>query len=1418
MLTASAAVAAFSSRSVEAEGIYASPIDLLTCDGVNMQVDKSVPYNTGIDDDRRGILLTSAETGAAFTFAAEMSGRFELDFRVYSDVTPEVTSLQAYNASRFDLEELTFTFTDVENGNSFSVVVYGGYTAYNILPNAKVKLKYSTIGYWYNKGALSQTKLYNKNYAGYNTVFFGTSFCNTSYTAGGFVNGNIHSNHICFDPASMEVYGYNYNENTGDKEKRVICDLNDASVIGKYNCIEGFERYTVSCSMSKITSGREGKVLLYALGGQSLSGRTFTDDAGPMFYFEKDQTDGVVGGKIALDIPAVCFDTICGETEFNGNIAVKTPSGELLKIQSGYFTPQESGDYEVTYSAVDANGVTGEITRKFYVYEKVPETEITYSFRAFNEDGEAFLPLNNAIILPSAAIYDAMAREIYAVEPSVKDAEGEACSLDGDLFVPSEEGVYTVLYEYTGPAGNTVADKFTVVAADVPGTELTFETEKIYERDTLLMLPVCVSENGETGVAEVVYPSGKVSGGEMVYLDEVGGYVLKYSFAANENEYEICRYFDVVNTGASVFKAVSNAEIVNDATAPEYFGYEYNGVGVNIKKDGATVMYDGILDLSRSTKKDVLLDILVTPQTAGVEEFKYFWITLTDIHDADRYISICIRDDPWGSLQQSRCSVKTSSMVDYWGQYTQGNFNPMVNNGTLVATSFFGKFSETFMAHSLKLYYDAEENAVYVSKTAHAYELEDDRYLVLDLDDEDVLGSAYTFDGFTTGEVYLTIEAEGVSSANASYIIKTVAGQDLGGAMLSGDSFPSMIVDIENTAPDGLTGSKYKIFRASAYDVIDGTLEVSSEIYKKEGGGLVRYYNPLNTGDYFVPDQAGIYYIVYQAKNSAGRIITKEVGITVKDKLSDFSIDFGTPLPDEMFTGEKLNIGDYSILGGSGKTECTVKIVYNGKEETAGEIFQPTESGKYTLRFYLSDYVRTETLEMDISVTDGGLPIFDEFSVPEYALAGKRIVFALPEAKVYEKGEIYDAAVKITVTENGKETVLAANAYDVTGTDGEILNVKYEISANGKIFEKVYTVNIVSPEKLKDYWIAENAEAEELADSLLFRATAEKTVLKFINATLYGNYSLSFQINEGYNDFDAVGIVLSDSEKTAEQVEIEFRKGPNTSAVYVNGKYKGETAATFFGSIQNFYISLDADYNLYDYGGKLICKLDSYINNTIFTGFSSGKIYTQIAFSGNKGTSGIRLFTLGNQTFYDSYYDEIKPVITFDSEFDYVKTIGDEVVLSGAYAYDVLDPETELNVTVRVDGETVFSGAYRDDLRFTIDKEGEYIITFTCADSSGNNARTTRTFIAVAEGGVNINVNGSVPESGKTGKTIKLPSASVDSAGDYELFIFVIDPLGRFMAAEKSFTPEINGVYIVRYAVQTSGGNIYFQDYHITVK
>lgn len=42
--------------------------------------------------------------------------------------------------------------------------------------------------------------------------------------------------------------------------------------------------------------------------------------------------------------------------------------------------------------------------------------------------------------------------------------------------------------------------------------------------------------------------------------------------------------------------------------------------------------------------------------------------------------------------------------------------------------------------------------------------------------------------------------------------------------------------------------------------------------------------------------------------------------------------------------------------------------------------------------------------------------------------------------------------------------MLSANAYDVTGTDGEILNVKYEISANGKIFEKVYTVNIVSPE------------------------------------------------------------------------------------------------------------------------------------------------------------------------------------------------------------------------------------------------------------------------------------------------------------------------------------------------------------------
>ena len=99
-----------------------------------MRTDERIPYETEINDDRRGVLFTADTAGASFSFTQALGGLFELDFRVFSEVTANESSLSSVPNSAFDLSELTFTFTDTENGNSFDVIISGGSPAYGILP------------------------------------------------------------------------------------------------------------------------------------------------------------------------------------------------------------------------------------------------------------------------------------------------------------------------------------------------------------------------------------------------------------------------------------------------------------------------------------------------------------------------------------------------------------------------------------------------------------------------------------------------------------------------------------------------------------------------------------------------------------------------------------------------------------------------------------------------------------------------------------------------------------------------------------------------------------------------------------------------------------------------------------------------------------------------------------------------------------------------------------------------------------------------------------------------------------------------------------------------------------------------------------------------------------------------------------
>lgn len=1398
-----------------------SALDLFNCDGVVMHTDERIPYETEIDDDRKGVLFTADTAGASFSFAQALGGLFELDFRVFSEVTANESSLSSVPNSAFDLSELTFTFTDTENGSSFDVIISGGSPAYGILPTAKVRLKNLTTGYWYNRGAAQPTKTYQKTYHGYYTVFFGTSFCNQTYTAGTFVTGGVQPSVLGFDPDTMELYGYNYNENTGVKEKRLICDMDDPSIIGENNCLSGFHTYTVKCMMSAVNAGRTGKVLLYALTGQSLAGRQFTDTTGGNVSFSAEQCYGVAGHAMPIVRPSSVNDVICGTTEFNGTVTVTAPSGATVAVPAYRFTPEESGQHIVTYETTDFNGQKASRSRTFTVYAEYPAYPFEYAYKI--ADGDTLtVERGSTVTLPAATVFDPLTGKSAATDVTVAGAGGTV-PIESETFTATEER-YTVEYAYTDGIGGEHTETLTVYTVDVPVLHVPWRWDTV-RLGSRVDLPKAADG---TVACRTVFPDGRTVAGHTVYADAVGEYRVVYTYEKDDVRFETMRFFSAFESGDGLFVG-EDVTFTADASAPDNYDFAYNGTGITVVKDGGTATYAHTLDLSKNTKEDVLLDFLVTPETDGSQELNALFITLTDVHDAANTVSICVKADVWGNQARALTSVKSSSMMEYIGQKELGRYTWTVNGGSYTFFSFRGKFADTNLMQSCKIYYDNTERAIYVGSTMYAYETEADKHLICDLDDSSIVGAGYEWGGFTTGEVILSIRAEGLSAGSANYIVREVNGQNLGGKFLRSERTPTMLFDFsgnaENNLPYGVVGTPYKLFDVVAYDVVDGRLAVEKTIYyRNDAGTLTRYYNPELTADTLLPDKAGDYVIRYAASNSDGKRAVYDFTVEVRERADAVDLEFEKELPDRLRTGERFELGSYRTVGTSGVADVRCRISLDGQDiPDENGLYHFTAAGTYLVTFDITDYISSYQKVYTIEVEDDSAPLYAPISMPQAVVSGLPFDLPIPEAVFYDDGNAYPAKTHIFIRqgETGAETELTGTRYD-TGSFVGTLYIRYEIYADERPAQKAeetFTVQAIAPAQLSDYWIKDGVSCTVGDSYLLFAAERDNGNVSFVNEVRLDVYSLRFAVDPAQNEFSAVNVTLTDSVDLTQSMVLTFRKkDADSSELYVNGVYATDTKATFFGSVAPFYVEVRGN-ELYDYDGTYLTTIGTYRNGNTFRGFSSDKVRTNIALAGKTGESAIRLEQLGNQTFYDMAEDDVRPIVIFGGEFNYIAQKGDRVHLPAAYATDILTKDCDLYLSIRLNGQEIYNEKYTDAYSFDLAEAGEYVLSFTAEDANGNAARTPQqTIIAVADDVVKIEL-GSHDSDGKVGDAVKVADAAVNTPDEYELYVFVVEPTGKMTRITgNTFTPAMAGEHIVRYVVETATGYIASCSYTVEVK
>ena len=384
-------------------------------------VDSALVWTTNGNKDlniypRKGAAFVSKAKGAEAAKSAivfeNLSGAFEIDFRVWSDYTYS-TAKQASNPFNVDGEacwkqndnttadvyEMKITLTDSDSGESLSILISNGKPHNTVTPTARV-------AYGDKKGSVGAGRAYYKiekedgkekkvdepgatlldgnggflasvagGYTAYNTALLGTSFCNYGapvHGTGDTYAGNVPSL-IGFDPATDKVYGrLTARWNKVGTVLRTIADLsndNDCQYVGDTNKVLRnipFSNYTAKIEFPEVREGASAKILIASLNGQSLGGENgvLTSDSAPVPVGGTYEAKIYESGMTA-EIPAPGLCSLAERAPvFNGTVKVLNGAGATVLEETAWregltFSPEKADTYKIVYtSGTDAAGNT----------------------------------------------------------------------------------------------------------------------------------------------------------------------------------------------------------------------------------------------------------------------------------------------------------------------------------------------------------------------------------------------------------------------------------------------------------------------------------------------------------------------------------------------------------------------------------------------------------------------------------------------------------------------------------------------------------------------------------------------------------------------------------------------------------------------------------------------------------------------------------------------------------------------------------------------------------------------------------------------------------------------------------------------------------------------------------------------------
>lgn len=707
--------------------------------------------------------------------------------------------------------------------------------------------------------------------------------------------------------------------------------------------------------------------------------------------------------------------------------------------------------------------------------------------------------------------------------------------------------------------------------------------------------------------------------------------------------------------------------------------------------------------------------------------------------------------------------------------------------------------------------------------------------LIADLDHAEAFDNL--FEGFTTGEVYLSIRGEDYESSALRFEIDKIG--DLEGDALNYVSvldekdpvigFADARIDAERVYSVA-QNAPVRIPEITAYDANLKT--VYREVYYEYGTDSALFVSTAN--GMFAPAKLGNYTVLYTAEDLFGNITTLPLTFSSVHTESGESIDFSAAPPDgNVWTGETTVLPEYEVSALSGAENVAVEayaVYEDGSSlpldtETMQIMFE--NAGEYEIVFRYEDLFSEGTFSYELTVLTSENVRFGEIYLPEYFI--KDAAYTLDPVSVFIYGEKYrtEVAAEVYVSEDeGEYTKIDPLSYRV----GAETSVRFRYSYGEDYVESeraypVVDVGFGNIYKLQNYFAGDFESVPQFngIEFISGQYTGDNT-LTFINILSLGNFAFKFTIPEEMGNFRSLEIKLVDFYDRSREILLVYTQGltgVEFNGATVEGAFENYTRTLSFSSATSTFIGGAGE------------------NYRIENNFTSDKILCYITLKEIDGASSLFIRELNNQSITNTDDDYTIPTINYDEHAKGIRELNETVEIVPAVANDVLCPYNGDNFTFTMTGPsggyvTAEDGTILDascDFNKTylvkLTEYGVYTVNYAYEDNRGNRTEQSYTISVVDDTSPTLTLDGGYNAdtvvTAELGDTVSVQGYTVSDdltpEEDIKTYIILCSPLNdmsRMSGTE--FFAAIAGDYKVIYYCYDSNGNYTVQFYTVSVR